>query len=103
LKVSPYPQPLSLTSALYWFAALAVITVQGALGVTLLVALRRWRHEGAGLSSRWAKMTWASFLVSALGFVSLSALPLPFALSALLELTLFVMWVSRAARWAAQE
>ena len=101
--MSPYSQPLSLTSALYWFAALGMITAQGALGVTLLVALRRWRHEGAGLSSRWAKMTWASFLVSALGFLSLSALPLPFAFSMLLELILFMMWVIRAARWAAQE
>ena len=102
----PTPSPFEASApvdVLYWFAALALISAQGALGVTLLVALRHWRYQGAGVPRRWAQATWLSFALSTLCYLGVSTLPLPFWLLVTLDLTLFWLWVSRAARWAAQE
>ena len=92
-----------LYDPLFVLAWIGVTMAQGALGVVLLIGLRRWRYADAGALQRWSQVTWGALLIACLCYPISVALPLPSWLCVLMNLSLFTLWVARAARWAAQE
>ena len=87
----------------FLFCLIGVTMGQGALGVVVLISLRRWRHQGSGTLNRWSQATWSAFLTAGISFTVLSMLPLPLWLASLIDVLVFALWVTRAAQWAAQE
>jgi len=92
-----------LYDPLFLLAWMGVTMTQGALGVVLLIGLRHWRYANAGSLQRWSQVTWAALLIAGLGYPISVTLPLPSWLCMLINMSLFTLWVSRAARWASQE
>lgn len=88
---------------IFLLAWIGITMGQGAMGVVILISLRRWLYQGAGSLNRWSQVIWSSFLIAGLSYFLFSMLPFPFWVSLCFETMLFTVWTIRAASWAAQE